>query len=169
MQPVFQRRQAGHRRVERTRGGSMESVTAAEFDRGFAVHRRGQFFVAPHADRSLVEGGRLDWMSSVSGQARTVANHAVYLSRPLSRPPPPQDECTPQPPGLGASPSTPSRPAASRRDMYTEAARKQPPGAEEKHGSAERVHADIANMSPLGRPGGFFLMWRLSEFQCSVG
>ncbi|KAI9813213.1 MAG: hypothetical protein M1826_002529 [Phylliscum demangeonii] len=40
-------------------------------------------------------------------------------------------------------------PGGVETDMYAEAARKAIPGAEDKHGSAERVEEAIAKMSPL--------------------
>ena len=58
--------------------GKLEDVTPEEFDRTFAVNTRGQFFVAQQAYKHLVDGGRLVLLSSVSAQARSVPNHAVY-------------------------------------------------------------------------------------------
>ena len=58
--------------------GHVSEITPEEFDRVFAVNTRGQLFVAQQAYRYLEEGGRLVMLSSISAQARGVANHAVY-------------------------------------------------------------------------------------------
>ena len=58
--------------------GHVSEITPEEFDRVFAVNTRGQLFVAQQAYKYLEEGGRLVMLSSISAQARGVANHAVY-------------------------------------------------------------------------------------------
>ena len=58
--------------------GHISEVTPEEFDRVFAVNTRGQFFVAQQAYEHLSEGGRLVLLSSISAQARGVANHSLY-------------------------------------------------------------------------------------------
>ena len=58
--------------------GHISEITPEEFDRVFSVNTRGQLFVAQQAYHYLTNGGRLVMLSSISAQARGVANHAVY-------------------------------------------------------------------------------------------
>ena len=58
--------------------GHISEITAEEFDRVFAVNTRGQLLVAQQAFKHLSNGGRLVMLSSISAQAKGVANHAIY-------------------------------------------------------------------------------------------
>ena len=58
--------------------GHISGITPEEFDRVFAVNTKGQLFVAQQAYKHLTVGGRLVLLSSISAQAKGVANHAVY-------------------------------------------------------------------------------------------
>lgn len=58
--------------------GHISEITPEEFDRVFSVNTRGQLFVAQQAYEHLTNGGRLVMLSSISAQARGIANHAIY-------------------------------------------------------------------------------------------
>ncbi len=58
--------------------GHISEITPEEFDRVFSVNTRGQLFVAQQAYEHLTDGGRLIMLSSISAQARGIANHAIY-------------------------------------------------------------------------------------------
>ena len=58
--------------------GHISEITPEEFDRVFSVNTRGQLFVAQQAYEHLSIGGRLVMLSSISAQAKGVANHAIY-------------------------------------------------------------------------------------------
>lgn len=58
--------------------GHFKDVTEEVFDRVFRVNTRGQFFVAREAHKRLEVGGRIILMGSITGQAKGVAEHAVY-------------------------------------------------------------------------------------------
>ena len=58
--------------------GHISEITPEEFDRVFSVNTRGQLFVAQQAFEHLTSGGRLVLLSSISAQAKAVANHAIY-------------------------------------------------------------------------------------------
>ncbi|KAI9807750.1 MAG: hypothetical protein M1826_004460 [Phylliscum demangeonii] len=153
VRPHFQRRQldivVSNAGVEHF--GPLESVTAADFDRVFAVNTRGQFLVAQQASRYLVDGGRLVLMSSVSAQARTVADHAVYSGskaavEAFAR-------CFAKDFGPRRITVNAIAPGGVKTDMYASVAKKYVPRAEEEHLSAERVDEAMSKMSPLDRPG----------------
>lgn len=58
--------------------GHISDITTEEFDRVFSVNTRGQLFVAQQAYKHLTAGGKLVMLSSISAQAKGVANHALY-------------------------------------------------------------------------------------------
>ena len=58
--------------------GHINEITPEEFDRVFSVNTKGQLFVAQQAYKHLAHGGRLVMLSSISAQAKGVANHAIY-------------------------------------------------------------------------------------------
>jgi len=58
--------------------GHISEITPEECDRVFAVNTRGQLFVAQQAYKHLTVGGKLVMLSSISAQAKGVANHAIY-------------------------------------------------------------------------------------------
>jgi tetrahydroxynaphthalene reductase len=55
-----------------------KDVNETDFDRIFATNTRGQFFVAKEAYKRMEVGGRIIFMSSITGQAKGIPNHAVY-------------------------------------------------------------------------------------------
>jgi NAD(P)-dependent dehydrogenase (short-subunit alcohol dehydrogenase family) len=59
--------------------GSLEDITAAEFDRIYSVNVRGQLLAAKEAARHLGSGGAIVLMSSVSSSL-SVFEHSVYAS-----------------------------------------------------------------------------------------
>ncbi|TWV57418.1 glucose 1-dehydrogenase [Streptomyces misionensis] len=59
--------------------GRLEELTAAEFDRVFAVNTRGQLFAAQQAARHMAPGGRIILTSSVSVH-RAVFGHTLYAA-----------------------------------------------------------------------------------------
>ena len=58
--------------------GHISQITPEEFDPAFAINTRGQLLVAQQAYKYLTPGGRLILFTSISAQARGVANHAIY-------------------------------------------------------------------------------------------
>ena len=58
--------------------GHISEITPEEFDRVFAVNRRGQLLVAQQAFKNLSIGGRLVMLSSISARAKGVPDHAMY-------------------------------------------------------------------------------------------
>jgi NAD(P)-dependent dehydrogenase (short-subunit alcohol dehydrogenase family) len=59
--------------------GALEEITAADFDRVFAVNTRGQLLVVQHAAAHMRAGGRIVLTSSVSAR-RAVFGHTLYAS-----------------------------------------------------------------------------------------
>jgi tetrahydroxynaphthalene reductase len=58
--------------------GHISEITPEEIDRVFAVNTKGQLLVAQQAYKYLTPGGRLVMLSSISAQAKTIKNHALY-------------------------------------------------------------------------------------------
>lgn len=58
--------------------GHISDIKPEEFDAVFAVNTRGQLLVAQQAYKHVSTVGRLIMLSSVSTQARGVANYSLY-------------------------------------------------------------------------------------------
>lgn len=61
-----------------TSSGKFKDVDPVEYDRVFSINTRGQFFVAKEAYNRMETGGRIILMGSITGQAKSVPDHAVY-------------------------------------------------------------------------------------------
>jgi tetrahydroxynaphthalene reductase len=128
--------------------GHISELTAAEFDKVFAVNTRGQLLVAQQAYKHLTPGGRLVLLSSISAQARGVKNHAIYSGskaavEAFAR-------CLALDMGDKKITVNAIAPGGVKTDMYVEAARKYIPGSE--NWSDEKVDEVASSWSPLGRP-----------------
>lgn len=129
--------------------GNIADVTPEEFDKVFAINTRGQFFVAQQAYKHLSPGGRLIMISSISAQARGVANHAVYSGSKAAV----EAFARCFAADFGAKKITVNAiaPGGIKTDMYVEAARKYIPGSE--NWSDEQVDKVAESWSPLKRAG----------------
>jgi tetrahydroxynaphthalene reductase len=58
--------------------GHISEITPKEIDRVLAVNTKGQLLVAQQAYKYLTPGGRLVMLSSISAQAKSIKNHALY-------------------------------------------------------------------------------------------
>jgi tetrahydroxynaphthalene reductase len=58
--------------------GHFSDVKADDFDRTFTTNTRAQFFVAQEAYKRMEVGGRIIFMSSITAQAKSIPEHAVY-------------------------------------------------------------------------------------------
>jgi tetrahydroxynaphthalene reductase len=58
--------------------GHFSEVKADDFDRTFTTNTRAQFFVAQEAYKRMEVGGRIIFMSSITAQAKSIPEHAVY-------------------------------------------------------------------------------------------
>jgi tetrahydroxynaphthalene reductase len=129
--------------------GHISEITPEEFDRVFAVNTRGQLLVAQQAYKYLTEGGRLVMLSSISAQAKTIKNHALYSGSKAAVEA--FVRCLAQDMGDKRITVNCLAPGGVKTDMYVEAARKYIPGA--KEWTDEQVEKAVSSWSPLGRVG----------------
>jgi tetrahydroxynaphthalene reductase len=129
--------------------GHISEITPEEFDRVFAVNTRGQLLVAQQAYKYLTPGGRLVMLSSISAQAKTIKNHALYSGskaaveafvRRLAQ-------------YMGDKKITVNclAPGGVKTDTYIEAARKYIPNAADW--TDEQLEKAVSSWSPVGRVG----------------
>jgi tetrahydroxynaphthalene reductase len=142
---------------------SILDVTPEEFDRVFAVNTRGQFFVAQQAYKHVTPGGRLILISSVSAQAKGIANHAVYSGskaavEAFAR-------CFAQDFGEKCITVNAIAPGGIRTDMFLEGCKKVMPGSEKW--SDEELNKFASSWSPLKRPGFVEDISRVTAFLAS--
>lgn len=115
----------------------------------FAVNTRGQLLVAQQAYKYLTPGGRLVMLSSISAQAKTIKNHALYSGSKAAVEA--FVRCLAQDMGDKRITVNCLAPGGVKTDMYVEAARKYMPGA--KDWTDEQVEEAVSGWSPLGRVG----------------
>jgi tetrahydroxynaphthalene reductase len=129
--------------------GHISEITPEEFERVFSVNTRGQLLVAQQAYKYLTPEGRLVMSSSVSAQAKTVKNHALYSGSKAAVEA--FVRCLAQDMGDKKITVNCLAPGGVKTDMYVEAARKYMPNAE--NWSDEQVDKAVRNLSPLARVG----------------
>ncbi|KAL2056161.1 hypothetical protein ABVK25_003804 [Lepraria finkii] len=143
--------------------GHISEITPEEFDRVFAVNTKGQLLVAQQAYKHLTVGGRLVLLSSISAQAKGVANHAVYSGskgavEAFAR-------CLAVDFGPKRISVNAIAPGGIKTDMYVEAARKYIPN--EASMTDQQVDELAASWSPLKRAGVPQDVSRVVAFLCS--
>jgi tetrahydroxynaphthalene reductase len=129
--------------------GHISEITPQEFDRVFSVNTRGQLLVAQQAYKYLTPGGKLVMLSSISAQAKTIKNHALYSGSKAAVEA--FVRCLAQDMGDKKITVNCLAPGGVKTDMYAEAARKYMPGSEDW--SDEKVEEAVSHFSPLGRVG----------------
>jgi tetrahydroxynaphthalene reductase len=129
--------------------GHISEITPEEVERVFSVNTRGQLLVAQQAYKYLTPGGRLVLLSSVSAQAKTIKNHALYSGSKAAVEA--FVRCLAQDMWDKKITVNCLAPGGVKTDMYTEAARKYMPNAE--NWSDEQVEKAVSTLSPLGRVG----------------
>jgi tetrahydroxynaphthalene reductase len=58
--------------------GHISEIKPEEIDRVLSINTKGQLLVAQQAYKYLTPGGRLVLLSSISAQAKSIKNHALY-------------------------------------------------------------------------------------------
>ena len=127
--------------------GHISDIKPEEFDAVFAVNTRGQLLVAQQVYKYVATGGRLIMLSSISAQARGVANHSLYSGskaavEAFAR-------CLAVDFGDRGITVNAIAPGGVKTDMYAEAARKYIPGSEDW--DDEKIEQIVASWSPLKR------------------
>jgi NAD(P)-dependent dehydrogenase (short-subunit alcohol dehydrogenase family) len=129
--------------------GQISEITPEEFDRVFAINTRGQLLVAQQAYKYLAPGGRLIMLSSISAQAKTIKNHALYSGSKAAVEA--FVRCLAQDIGDKKIRVNCIAPGGVKTDMYAEHARKYIPGSESW--SDEKVEEVASQFGVLGRIG----------------
>lgn len=143
--------------------GHISEITPEEYDRVFSINTKGQLFVAQQAYHYLTKGGRLVMLSSISAQAKGVANHSIYsgskgaveaFARCLAV-------------DFGGKNITVNAiaPGGIKTDMYAEVAREYIPNGASL--SDEEIDQIASSWSPLKRPGYPTDVSRVVAFLCS--
>ena len=131
--------------------GHISEITAAEFDRVFAVNTRGQLLVAQQAYKHLTVGGRLIMLSSISAQAKTIKNHALYSGSKAAVEA--FTRCLAQDMSDKQIRVNCLAPGGVKTDMYLEAARKYIPGSEDwSDEKLEKAASGFSLLKRLGQP-----------------
>jgi tetrahydroxynaphthalene reductase len=129
--------------------GHISEITPEEIDRVLAVNTKGQLLVAQQAYKYLTPGGRLVMLSSISAQAKSIKNHALYSGSKAAVEA--FVRCLAQDMGDKKIRVNCLAPGGVKTDMYVDAARKYIPGSE--GWSDEKVEDVVSQWTPLGRVG----------------